>query len=293
MKKFLINSIVFCLFPLLVIFLAIGVIYNHYYVTLKELSDSYQHIAQNELIIAGDSQAQRINGSLINSNHANIGSSGEHYFFTYRKLQKLLSNSDNQVKQVLLGTSIHNFAPVYSKLINAQLPEGKKSVKLHLYFLTINDLVFLSGSYKNIPFSTIKEALNKDVKTDGFYESTNSNPSDSVINRIFNSHYASSTSSAEFAKYQKEYLLKIDSLCHDKNVELYLVSTPYHIKYKRQIDSAYISYFEQAVNETSWSHHINFLADTTEPSLLSDANHLNKDGSEIYSKQIKELIRVD
>jgi hypothetical protein len=293
MKKFLINSVVFSLFPLVALSTVISIVYSHYYQTLQELTSSFQSVARKELIIAGDSQAQRINGSLIQDSYANIGSSGEHYYFTYKKLKQLLEIPNNQVEQVLLGASIHNFAPVYSKMIDAQLPEGKNSVKSYLYSLKISDIAFLSGGYKNIPVSTIYDAVYEDVKIDGFHESTHNTPTDSVINKIFANHYGSTTDSIVFGKLQKEYLLKIDSLCQAYDVTLYLVSTPYHKKYQSQIDSAYIAYFEQVINETSWGQHINFLNESPSPSLLSDANHLNKLGAEIYSTQIRKLMHLE
>jgi len=77
----------------------------------------------------GDSQIQRLHGDAISSGAKNLASSGEHYYFTYQKLQTLVQNKNHSIDTLMLGVSIHNFAPVYNRLFSLDFSEGEKSLK--------------------------------------------------------------------------------------------------------------------------------------------------------------------
>jgi len=65
---------------------------------------------------------------------------------------------------------------------------------------------------------------------------------------------------------------------------------PYSDGYNRGIPEGYYEYFSERVAEFKYAHHIDFLPDIPNPDWMSDGNHLNIDGAEVYSRQINEFI---
>lgn len=237
----------------------------------------------------GDSQIQRLNGELISKKSKNIASSGEHYYFTYQKLLSLVENKNHKIDKIILGVSIHNFAPVYNRLLNIDFPEGKSSLKRYFYFIPLIDnsnfITSFDGLYKPV-FSGIYSTPD----WGGFKESNNSNPNIETINKTFNIHFSIKRDEEKFSYSQRTYLYKIDSLCTYNNIDLILVSTPYHSRYKEKINAEYFEFFSESLGKLNYRTYLNYMVDEIDSSFMSDANHLNKLGAEKYSKIIKKEI---
>ena len=288
MKKFTINIIAFCI-PALLFFISTLIYYNISKSSidskLNKLSEEYQ------FLLMGDSQIQRLNGELISKGTKNIASSGEHYYFTYQKLLKLVKNKNHKFDKLILGVSIHNFAPVYNRLFNIEFPAGKKSLERYLYFIhPFDDSNFLNG-FDGL-LKPIFSGIYSTPDWGGFYESNNSNPNMEIINSTFNMHFSIKQNEEKFSYSQRNYLYKIDSLCADNNIDLILVSTPYHYRYKEKIDAEYLDFFSETLKKINHRYHLNFIADKIDPSFMSDANHLNKFGAKCYSEIIRKEINA-
>jgi hypothetical protein len=234
----------------------------------------------------GDSQIQRLRCDIISPNSYNIASSGEHYFFTYQKLKKILQNKENRVKQILLGISIHSFAPAYNRLFSLQFPDGKSSLKRYLYFLEITDSIeFLADLNKHFDSKFISY-LYANPEWGGYFESTNSKPDPSIIDKTLRIHYSLKQDEDKFCFSQIKYLSAIDSLCQTCNIDLVLLSTPYHPDYRKKIKPEYINFFNEIKQKFRHRTHINYSEVDINPNMVSDANHLNKLGAKYYSETI-------
>ena len=105
-------------------------------------------------------------------------------------------------------------------------------------------------------------------------------------------HFSIKRNEEKFSYSQRTYLYKIDSLCTYNNIDLILVSTPYHSQYKEKIHSGYFDFFLESLRNLNHRTHLNFIVHKIDSSFMSDANHLNKFGAEKYSEIIKKEINV-
>ncbi len=286
MKKFGIRIILFST-PALLFFIATLLFYHF---SKIKIDSKLSELSEYQCLLMGDSQIQRLHGELIAEKTINIASSGEHYYFTYNRLLTLLENKNHKINKVILGVSIHNFAPVYNRLFNIDFPEGENSLEKYIYFIRLFDDSNFISHFNQLLNSNFISSIYSAPEWGGFYESNNSNPTTEIINKTFNIHFSIKQDEEKFSSSQKTYLYKIDSLCTSNNIDLILVSTPYHDKYKEQINTEYYNFFSETLIKLNHRYHINFLDDKIDPSLMSDANHLNVLGAKYYSEAIGKEI---
>lgn len=287
MKKFGVRILFFGIPGLIFVFLTFG----FYYFVQLQVKDEAQNISNYECLLMGDSQIQRLNSNLLATKTLNIASSAEHFYFTYSKLLKILQNKDYKVKKIILGVSVHNFAPVYNKLFSLKVQEGKSSLEKYLHFLSSPyDKEFLN--FRPFPFVNAAKGIFKGSDWGGMYESNHSNPDEITISKTFEMHFSVGQSEEKYSDSQRKYLYKIDSLCLLSNIDLYICSLPYHPTYMARIKECYYDYFYETVGELKNAYHINFLSDIPRLDWMSDANHLNVDGAAIYSEKIDDIIKA-
>lgn len=183
MRRFIKNIFIF-LIPFL-IFIPVTSLW--YFITKLHVESELSEISGYENIIMGDSQMQRINPRSFRLNTYNFSNSAEHYYFTYQKIKRLLGREDHRIKQIILGISAHNFAPVYERLFDITEEEGRASLRQNFYFMDLknNDFFELSDL---ADISTLKGIYYK-PGWGGYKSSELSDPDSSVINRIFRMHY--------------------------------------------------------------------------------------------------------
>lgn len=287
MKKFGYRLLIFGLPALIFVFTTL----MFYYFTQLKVQSEAKRISEYKCLLMGDSQIQRFNSNLLNSGTKNIASSAEHYYFIYNKLLKVLQNKDHKVKTVILGVSIHNFAPVYNRLFDIRFAEGKLSLERYLSFIpSLNNNDFLNNARP--PLYSVIKGVYKGGDWGGGTESNYSNPDTNTINRIFRMHFSIKENEEKYSQSQKKYLNKIDSLCLSHGIDLFICSLPYHPLYQNKIEEEYFEFFYQTISELKRYYHINFLLDIPKPDWMSDASHLNKEGAAIYSKKINEIVEV-
>lgn len=285
MKKFTIKIITFCI-PALLFFILTLIFYH---ISKLKVDSKLKEFSEYEFLLMGDSQIQRLNGELMSKRTKNIASSGEHYYFTYNKLLTLVKNKNHKIDKVILGVSLHNFAPVYNRLFNIDFSEGKSSLKRYIYFIPLFDNSSFISSFDGL-YRSVFSSIYSTPDWGGFKGSTNSNPNKEIINATFNMHFSIKQNEEKFSYSQRTYLYKVDSLCTHNNIDLILVSTPYHSRYKEKIDTEYFEFFSESLRKLNHRTHLNFIADKISPDFMSDANHLNKLGAEKYSEIIKKEI---
>lgn len=263
-----------------------------YYFSRIKAESKFREISTYQCLLMGDSQVQRLNGELISQAVKNIASSAEHYYFTYNKLRKLVKYKNHKIEKVLLGVSLHNFAPVYNRLFNIDFPEGKNSFERYLYFITLSDNSKFTNHLGQLPISNLILGIYSKPDWGGDNESSNSNPTLKLIKRSIDMHFSIQRNENKFSYDQRTYLYKIDSLCLVNNIDLTLISTPYHSGYKDQVKPEYYDFLTETLSKLSNRNYISFLSDNTDGKFMSDANHLNKVGAKYYSEMIGEKLKV-
>jgi hypothetical protein len=284
MKHFL-NKIAVFFIPVLLFFI---VTVTYFFYNRSKIENDLKKISQYECIIMGDSQMQRINPEKFKLKTTNFASSGEHYFFTYKKLKMLTEFRENKIKKVVLGLSTHSFAPVYNKLINTNFAEGRASIVNFLYFVPSQEDNFIQKS--DLFSKSIIQGIYKGPELNGLYISKKENPDPTIVNKAFIQHFGTKKNIKPNYESQLKYLLLIAKLCDENNIDLILVSTPYHSLYKKQIEKNYFKILNQTINIIPKARYISFLKDSISPELMSDGNHLNSSGGDIYSKKINNFI---
>ena len=230
MRKFGISLLIFSI-PALILVISTLIFYNFNKV---KVDLKIKEISEYECLLMGDSQIQRLNGNFLAYNSKNVASSAEHFYFTYNKLLKFIEDKSHKVDKVILGVSIHNFAPVYNRLFDLNFPEGKSSFRKNLYFIPFfdnDDFINL----RDLPISELIVGIYSGPVWGGFFESNYLNPKTETINKTFNMHFSIKKNEERYSNSQRRFLYKIDSLCSTNKIELILVTTPYHPIYKEQI----------------------------------------------------------
>ncbi|MDB4171358.1 hypothetical protein N9750_04530 [Polaribacter sp.] len=288
MKKFVLRILKFSI-PALLFLLITFTYYRH---SKTKVESKLTAFSEHPVLLMGDSQIQRLHGDSISQGAKNLASSGEHYYFTYQKLHTLTQNKNHRIDTLILGVSIHNFAPVYNRLFSLDFPEGEKSLKKYLYFIRMFDDSGFITTFDKV----LKPAISGIYTAPdfgGFYESTNSNPNEEIINKAFNMHFSIKQEEAKFSHSQRDYLYKIDRLCTENNIDLILVSTPYHFDYKEKIDRKYFDFFLESLKKLKHRRHLNFIEEDIADRFMSDANHLNKLGAKKYSGIIGKKLKAE
>jgi len=238
----------------------------------------------------GDSQMQRLKPDKFDLKTYNLASSAEHYYFTYQKLKKIVDFKNHEIKQIILGVSAHNFAPVYCRFFNIKYPEGKSSFSRYLYFINLTNNEFIR--IEEILSKSLIEGIYKGPDWGGLQISNKKNPDISIINQMFKEHYEIKYKESLYSSEQIKYLSFIDSLCNDHNIDLILVSTPYCPQYIINVDQSYFNILEKTVDRMVSAKYVSYIDPEINPELMSDAVHLNSDGADIFSKMINDTINA-
>lgn len=234
----------------------------------------------------GDSQMQRINPALLPVPAYNLASSAEHYYFTLQKLKTITSFSNRKVKTVLLGLSAHSFSPVYTSLFDPFQAEGRQSIRYYRHFLSDDE--FLATRHL-ADIEVLRSAVFAVPEWGGLRRSEAASPETATLERIFEMHYGG-TDTVPCAS-QRHWLGEIVKLCRSSNIQLVLVSTPYHPWYHERIEPRYFSALGEAVAEYAGNAlYISFLNPAISPSLMSDANHLNAAGAAHYTRLLADTL---
>ncbi|MGB3469016.1 MAG: hypothetical protein WBA74_27270 [Cyclobacteriaceae bacterium] len=256
-----------------------------------EVEDKIRDLAQNETLLMGDSRSQRLNGSLFSSQTAHFGSPAEHYYYTYHKLRRIVQVENHKLERVVLTLSIHNFSPMYNRLNNSDFAEGKTSLQRHLYFVPFDELI-VGGKLK--PWDLSGNSLLKSIYGGPYWGghriSKHANPNSSVIATTLNVQFTKSDDEPTFAYSNRVYALKIDSLCKAEDISLFVVSSPYHKNYLSQISDEYVTYFYDVIDEMQHAVHVDYLSEEPDVMWMSDANHLNETGANLYSEKINDEV---
>ena len=266
----------------------------YYYSYKQYVSSDLKKISEYECIIMGDSQLQRLQSELFKYKTFNFASSGEHYYFTYQKIKKIVGFKDQKIKKIILGVSLSSFGPAYNRLFDLNFSEGQNSLERYFYFINLNDNEFFKPKdiFKKNIFRNILKGIYIKPDWGGLFVSNSENPDSLTVNKVFNIHYGIKKNERVVSEEQIKYLINIEQLCNENNIDLYLVSGPIHPMYKKNVDSIYYDVLTSTVLSLKNTKYINYLNEKTKPNLISDPVHLNSKGADIYTKMISDSLNI-
>lgn len=250
-----------------------------------------------EYLVVGDSHTQFAANDSILSNTLNISNNADSYLYSYIKIKKMLPLNP-QLKGVLLGYAEPNMEEVMEnwnfKDINLRNKVSHYYSLLgweEAFFLTKrNPFPFLNGvvQFPKMKWKVIKNLNSSsritDIGVGGFqylnksFEDWSKSRLGVVIPEGVNPIYSAS---------QIRYLNEIRELCNQSNVELILLSTPFHNSYPVSSVKLAENYYQKEFKSLRW---LDYSKLSLPDSCYADYEHLNTNGATIFSKILKEKL---
>lgn len=277
-------------------------IYLHKINTLK-LDDNI-----NTLIL-GDSQSQTAINDSLYKNSVNFSHNSEHYLLTYNVLKLVIKNNP-QIRNVILGCSFQNISAYYERYLFGEKnkPDNFSKIFYSRYFsildnnsklfLIENNLPGVLKSFRPIVLDMIKSFTNNYSKYQDYpfigryYPGRKRVLNDSIVKVAVIWHYYSDSTGTEledFSRLQSKYLKDIISFCKENNIKLFLLNTPVHEDYLKQIPQKFISGYYSFMKELEGSDNVTLLnyPDYKLPDeYFGDGNHLNQRGASVFTPEI-------
>jgi hypothetical protein len=294
MKPFLKKVACFLLLPTMVL-LAIFVGLNE----VNKTAFNNYHLNENiHTVLIGDSHIQMTLNDSVLPNTKNLSKNAETFLFSYFKLATLLKQNPS-VKKVFLGYGYHSLSNnndnytfgIYSKDIATR----------YFFILPLAIQTKMVATNSQVLPSFIKNALglgwaNINQKHDysflGFYENTFKNAAvqyENIEKGIQNMYFKEGTM-RHFSEENIFYLQEIVNLCKSKNVQLTLVNTPIHPKYKSRVPSEYKHRYYSIVKD---NHLDLFEFDNlalTDSCFVTDGDHVSVNGALLTTEYFKKLL---
>ncbi|GAA3790052.1 hypothetical protein GCM10022271_22970 [Corallibacter vietnamensis] len=287
MRNYLVQLLKFTIIPILFCVLVFVL-----FITKKEKRKDIWHdiSISNKIILMGDSEIKRIPPSAISDSTYNYATIAEHHYFTYLKLKNLLSYPDSNINTVVLGLSVHNFAPIFEKYFSSKTARGNSSFERYLYDLPYKNNDFIDFfSFQKKLVSYFPDLLKDDTDW-GYVESLSENPSDKIVGDAIDLHY--NHPNTTMCLSQLEYLEKIVNLCTTNNIRLVVVSMPVHFKYKINVEEKYYTILADFIKQNPDIEYQNYLHLDIDSKYMADGNHLNTNGGILIGNYIKERLKV-
>ena len=254
------------------------------------------------VLICWDSHTKSaINDSVLSSS-INISLTSQPFFYTYSILVPLLAENP-QIQTVLLGYSFHSLVPIIDVLLFDSERAQKACLDREAYLSVVSlsyvlQLVRADGiqilglsSIKQILKSIRRSSIHNLSFIGSYYPSTGQNLTEENVEAAIERHYLNESSDVNYgiALYQVDYLYKIDELCKNSDIELFLVNTPISSQYYEAIPKSLIEnyyYIASTVDATLLDFHDFSLSD----SCYGDSDHLNFYGATEFSLFLDSML---
>ncbi|MBS3167449.1 hypothetical protein J4403_04580 [Candidatus Woesearchaeota archaeon] len=251
------------------------------------------------ILFIGDSHpANAINSDFI-PNSFNYAVGGEKYSQNFFKLRNALKQTDN-IKVIVMTVDLNSLTDqeesnsfdcciwYWKKFMTFKEIESLAKIsKFDTYIVGYLPLIS-SGDYIG---SYLLDSLNKKIKTE--YNSTkqeiNFTSSAEYEVRVQFSNYTS-----ELNTIQYKYFLKSFNLAKEKNKTIILINYPVTKEYIAEAEnggvnfSQYNNLIKELIENNEEVYLLEYSNFTEEIKLYKDADHLNNEGAEIFSKQLYE-----
>ena len=286
MNKFIKNALKFCfviIFSATFVFVLAFVISS----TKNIFSPSFVESKVN-IFILGDSNTEcAINDSLF-LNSKNLSSSGEPYFESFSKIQKLLLENI-RIDYIFLSYAPHNF-------YECPFPDRRRDYK-YISFETFKILFNYKKNKFQFVKSVIKDKLKIHFKINGSFRYLERNDlenhklsllrGENLTN--FPNKILSKNTNHKVNQNQRYFFEKIISICNENGINLILLNTPKRkelINDKRYCYDKFNNYYLKNHSEIPYIDHTNF---ELNENYFGDFVHLNYKGAKKYSTFLNEL----
>jgi hypothetical protein len=291
MKPFLKKVACFLLLPtmvLLVVFIGLN--------KVNKTAFNNYHLDENiHTVLIGDSHIQMTLNDSVLPNTKNLSRNAETFLFSYYKLATLLQQNPS-LKRVFLGYGYHSLS---NNNDNYTFGMYSKDIATRYFFiLPLAIQTKMMATNGQVLPSFIKNALglgwsNINPKQDysflGFYENTFKNAAvqyESIEKGLQNMYFDKGTM-RPFSEDNIFYLQEIVNLCKSKNVQLTLVNTPIHPKYKSGIPSEYKHRYYSIVKDNNLTLFEFDNLVLTDSCFVTDGDHVSVNGSLLTTDYFK------
>jgi len=272
------------------------------FITIQNQASTIRFEEHISTIIIGDSHTQTAINDSIFPNSLNISMSGEHFFYSYLKLKRILPNN-KKIKNVYLGVSYHSFSGMYDKFV---FNYSKTKLMFPRYFslFTIEDFKYLvkHNSFKAVKIlpEVFREHVHllyithpeiEDYPFMGNFEKrSKSKLNYTTVNKAIKSHYLTGKGNNQsISKTQSKWLHEIINLCKNKDIVLYLINTPISKDYKQEIPDLFLKNYEKNIDSALLNitvKHLDYSQFELPKHCYGDGDHINQFGAEIFTKQL-------
>jgi hypothetical protein len=279
MKKFILQSVLFCMIPAIIF--VVSIIIN------TIMYDPYIIDAQVDTLILGDSHAQVAIDDSMHPRIQNMAVSSEGYIYTYAKLKELLKHNPH-IKHIVLGFSYHNLSDYYDEYITGE--NAGQVVQKYIDVLdreTIQSLFKKNKTFLVLP--AFKNALrarnNTPTYLGGFhtYKVQLAFVPEVMHGRIKNQYYEKKRIRG-YSAINIKYLAKINELCRESEVQLSLLRTPLHNQYVEEVPELFKEIYSELIKQNGLQ-----VIDFDELQLkdhhfFRDGEHLGREGASFTTK---------
>ncbi len=287
MKKFLNRIVRFGLIFFLLIILPILIVYLYKWNKVRNIENK---IAESyTTIIMGDSQMRRFDAVNFSESTFNYATSAEHSYFTFLKLERLLSYPNHKINTVIIGVMPFHFTSYFDDYVNINHPQGNSSLKRYIFYINPFENDFFSIRKLPKAKSIASSIFKKDAFDWGYFASSSKNPDVSVIDKTIEGIFDEKEDKKLL--HEEIYLEKIVNLCKQKNIRLVFVSPPVHNLYKNKIQPYYWMKLAEFIKRYHEIEYYNYLDQDVDNEFMTDGVHLNIKGGKFYSLKISNNLK--
>jgi len=253
---------------------------------------------RDKYVILGHSHPQMDYDDKLIDSSLNLASSGEAYFYTYIKLNKILES--NQDKKILfIEYTNNNIKPAMNNWIWDDIHILDK-YKLYSAYTRYNETKLLySKNPKTTILCNIKSVINNayyifnlknitvEEKMGGYYHLVR-DKTDSLLQALI-TNPPDSTLDTNFSYANVAYLKKIIDVCREKGIALYLIRSPLHPIYDAYRNE--VKFREFLNNDLQGVEFLDFKNCSFTNEEFGDLEHLNYRGAKKYSLFFNRLLK--
>lgn len=260
------------------------------------------------ILICGDSHTQCAINDDILPGSINISNNAEHYFYTFAKIKKLVSQN-RQINTIILGYSFHSLSEYHDKF----LFDGNYTINMYPKYFGVLDkeeITFLLkrnflGIVEKLPRLTTKNLyfLLSNITTTptfqsfpfwgGYFSKEANNLSEHILEKRLSRHYLNGKELQSYSTIQSLYLKKILSFCISNDIEPILINTPINKKYKKKIPLKFQeNYYGHYAKLSQYAKVLDYSTFELPDEAFADIDHLNAKGANIFTKELKASIAL-
>jgi hypothetical protein len=266
-------------------------------------------------LVLGDSHPEGAVDPRHLPHSANISHSGDNYFYSYEKLNFLLSRNP-QATTVILGFSWHNFPANYQESFLFGEAKGKIEAFFPILDAEGRALVASWNSAYLVPWAQNTLGLPLKFYDDGLlwrqlrgarlhpddfeffggFEDTGvSHIDESIIKQKAASYFLEAGGSpSPTSPYMTQYFFKILDLCTSRGIRVVLLNTPVHPLYRSRVPEASVRTFEELRAQVALRYpgvaYLDFSDLPIEASGYYDGDHVNRRGAETVTRRLASLL---